>query len=357
MSRKTCPWPSSSSVARKALAPWILGALGALGCTQTSDHEDADLAQGPPAMHDQAPPQVGCAPLDPRTQAPEVFVGYAGLEMRLLGHIGGAKKSLDILMYELSLPSFVDAVIQAHKRGVAVRVILDPDPEDNAPTKKQLMDAGVPVRDAPRRFEYAHAKVLLVDGVQAVVMSANMDMFSMDRARNYGVVGRDPKDVADIQAVFNADWTGAADPDMSCTRLLISPINSLDRLRAHIASAKTELRLEVMYVTERNLVEAVKERIQAGVPTRILMATPNFVSGNAQSAKDLIAAGAQVKYFGSLHAKLVLADGVAFIGSENLSFTSLTRNREVGLLVGEPEAARAVVAQFERDWTNGFAVN
>jgi phosphatidylserine/phosphatidylglycerophosphate/cardiolipin synthase-like enzyme len=344
-------------VARKALTPWILGTLCALGCSQTSGGpEGADLAQGP-AMQDQAPPKVGCAPLDPRAQAPEVFVGYAGLEMRLLGHISGAKKSLDILMYELSLPSFVDAVIQAHKRGVAVRVILDPDPQDNAATKKQFMDAGVPIRDAPARFQYAHAKALIVDGVEAVIMSANMDMFSVDRARNYGVVDRDPKDLADLQAIFNADWAGAADPDLSCTRLLVSPINAQDRLRQHIASAKTELRLEVMYVTERGLVEAVKERIQAGVPTRILMATPNFVSGNAQSAKDMLAAGAQVKYFGSLHAKLVVADGVAFIGSENLSFTSLTKNREVGLLVSEPEAARAVVAQFEKDWQSGFAVN
>ena len=42
-----------------------------------------------------------------------------------------------------------------------------------------------------------------------------------------------------------------------------------------------------------------------------------------------------------LHAKLIIADGVAFVGSENMSPTSLTQNREVGALVFEPDQARS----------------
>lgn len=41
-------------------------------------------------------------------------------------------------------------------------------------------------------------------------------------------------------------------------------------------------------------------------------------------------------------AKLIVADGLMFLGSQNLSETSLTRNREVGVAGGSPvgEAVR-----------------
>jgi phosphatidylserine/phosphatidylglycerophosphate/cardiolipin synthase-like enzyme len=52
-----------------------------------------------------------------------------------------------------------------------------------------------------------------------------------------------------------------------------------------------------------------------------------------------------------VHPKDVVVDGKeAFVGSENLSTSSLDRNREVGLLLADPVAVRSLEATFERDW-------
>jgi len=51
-----------------------------------------------------------------------------------------------------------------------------------------------------------------------------------------------------------------------------------------------------------------------------------------------------------LHAKLLIADGVAFVGSENMSTTSMTQNREMGALVFEPDQAAVIQNQFNADW-------
>jgi phosphatidylserine/phosphatidylglycerophosphate/cardiolipin synthase-like enzyme len=51
-----------------------------------------------------------------------------------------------------------------------------------------------------------------------------------------------------------------------------------------------------------------------------------------------------------IHAKLIVADGVALIGSHNMSSTSLRDNREVGVFVREGTAAAPAVAQFNTDW-------
>jgi phosphatidylserine/phosphatidylglycerophosphate/cardiolipin synthase-like enzyme len=48
--------------------------------------------------------------------------------------------------------------------------------------------------------------------------------------------------------------------------------------------------------------------------------------------------------YGTLNAQV-------FIGSENFSQTSLDRNRELGILVTEPEILERLHTTFEADWT------
>ena len=42
-----------------------------------------------------------------------------------------------------------------------------------------------------------------------------------------------------------------------------------------------------------------------------------------------------------------------FVGSENMTFTSLTKNLEVRALVFEPAAATVITSQFTTDWNAG----
>ena len=76
-------------------------------------------------------------------------------------------------------------------------------------------------------------------------------------------------------------------------------------------------------------------------------------ASNADTATFLNARSIPIKYVTNqfyLHAKLLIADGVAFVGSENMSPTSLKMNREVGSLVFGPAAAAVVQTQFDADW-------
>ena len=54
----------------------------------------------------------------------------------------------------------------------------------------------------------------------------------------------------------------------------------------------------------------------------------------------------------NVHAKTVIADGQrAFVGSQNLTATSLDRNREVGILIDDPAAIQRLQQVFEADWS------
>jgi phosphatidylserine/phosphatidylglycerophosphate/cardiolipin synthase-like enzyme len=333
---------------------YVVVALCLVACRPESSVDDVDAAVVLP----DAPDGTGCTALTPRTQPPEAFIGPTGLEARMGALIDGAKSTLDVQMYLFTVDALANKLIAAKNRGVAVRLLLDPDHEGNLNVEPALTSGGVNWKKAPSLYTFSHAKYMIVDKAQAVIMSMNWNVDAMRNERNYGLVDRDIEDIADVQSIFDADWqlaSGGAPiaANLACTRLIVSPTNSKARLLEHINSAKTSLDVEVMYISETTVRDAIGAAKGRGVTVRVIVNEPTD-----ESIVYLKGLGIPVKtpatFF--LHAKLIIADEVAFVGSENMSFTSFAKNREVGALAFEPSTFAPIKQQFEADWTSSTAV-
>jgi len=318
-------------------------------CTQTATSDDQIDPDG------NVDPGPGCSPTSPRDVEPEAFVAPIGLQNRITTFIDGAQSTLDVQMYLFTVTAIADRIIAAHDRGVTVRVLLDPDHAGNANVRSRLTSAGVPNRNAPSIYSFSHAKYLIADGATSIVMSANFNADAMTDERNYGMVDRDPGDLADLQAIFDQDWASgggetATIADLSCTRLIVSPNNAKQRILDHIHGATESLEIEALYISDSQVRDAVIDARQRGVVVRVILegSMDNTDTIAALKAASIEVHNATTFY---LHAKLIIADGVAFIGSENFSLTSLTKNREVGALLFEPAEAQMSRTQFEADWS------
>lgn len=332
----------------------VLVVLSLAACRPDSGAGDVDAA---PALPD-GPDGTGCTALTPRTEPPEPFIGPTGLEARMGALIDGAKSTLDIQMYLFTVDALADKIVAAKNRGVAVRVMLDPDHEGNLNIKPTLTAGGVNWKNAPSLYSFAHAKYLIVDKTQGVIMSMNWNVDAMRNERNYGLVDRDPEDIADLQRIFDADWalaagTSTTPADLACTRLIVSPTNAKTRLLELINSAKTSLDVEVMYISEVSVRDAIAAAKSRGVTVRVIVNEPTD-----ESIVYLKGAGIPIKTPATfyLHAKLIIADQVAFVGSENMSFTSFAKNREVGALAFEPSTFAPIKQQFDADWASSTTV-
>jgi len=315
-------------------------------CTQTATTGGDDVVD---------PGDDTCSPTTPRSVEPEAFVAPLGLQDRITSFIDGARTTLDVQMYLFTVNAIADRIIAAKDRGVAVRVLLDPDHAGNANIRARLTAAGVDNRNAPTIYSFSHAKYLIADGKTAIVMSANFNADAMTNERNYGMVDRDPADLADLQAIFDQDFASgggesATPADLSCTRLIVSPNNAKQRILDHIHSATESLEIEALYISDSQVRDAVIDARTRGVVVRVIL---EGSMDNTDTIAQLQTAGIEVHNATTfyLHAKLIIADGVAFIGSENFSLTSLTKNREVGALLFEPAEAMVSRTQFESDWT------
>jgi phosphatidylserine/phosphatidylglycerophosphate/cardiolipin synthase-like enzyme len=196
--------------------------------------------------------------------------------------------------------------------------------------------------------------VIVVDEVRAVVMSANLNDYSMETERNHGVVLDDAFDVADLIDVFDHDWGDLpGDPlAVSCTRLVLSPHNARGRLLSLINSAESTLRIQHLSMSDAEVRQAIGQVAMRGVDAQVILADPAWIDTNTEAATALRAMGVEVRFLSTPenHAKLVVADDAAFVGSENFSWTSLMSNREVGVVLTASGAVEPLRAAFDRDW-------
>src|SRR4051812_15508217 len=91
--------------------------------------------------------------------------------------IGNARGEISIAMFVFDDPAMREAVLAAHRRDVAVRVILNQARRDgraqNDPTRAALAAAGIEVREGNPAFDLTHAKALIVDRAVGIVQSFN----------------------------------------------------------------------------------------------------------------------------------------------------------------------------------------
>jgi cardiolipin synthase A/B len=193
-----------------------------------------------------------------------------------------------------------------------------------------------------------HIKMMVVDDAVAVIMNQNLTQSAFTSNREFGVVTTRPDAVQAAAAIFAADWSGGAEPDPG--PLVVSPANARGHLLALVDGAHVSLDLYAEVLRDPQLLDALATAAERGVRVRII------VSPSADFAAEvdaLAASGVDVRLSRSLyiHAKLIVADGTrAFVGSQNLSATSLDQNRELGIVVDDPVNLSRLTRTFAIDF-------
>lgn len=126
-----------------------------------------------------------------------------GCERLLVDAINGTKQSLLIQAYSFTSPPIAEAVVNAHKRGVDVRVIVDKSQVSEKYTSATfLKHAGVPVV-VDTKPAIAHNKVMVFDQQAVFTGSFNFTRSAQDRNAKNGMIIRG--DMALVNA-YTDNW-------------------------------------------------------------------------------------------------------------------------------------------------------
>jgi phosphatidylserine/phosphatidylglycerophosphate/cardiolipin synthase-like enzyme len=255
-----------------------------------------------------------------------------------------------------------------------------------------IQRAGFPLgafrRNGFAPLKLAHDKIIVVDGATAIVGGMNV---ATAVAGNHDLLLRvTGPAVAAPRAVFDHDWHlahgrrepfpdwraegAAADTGTDWPHRLRFAVTRPDRsdqrqlLLDLFDSARERLWVQMFYVTDPTLVEALGRAARRGVDVRVLCDPNEFSLGvrlygapNLPFVKRLVVEGVPVHLFDAapgsqMHQKSVVVDSrYVFAGATNLTRQSFRVNTESAFLVDGPDLADVFERRFLDDWTSRSA--
>ncbi len=285
----------------------------------------------------------------------------------VLDAFNNAQTSINLIIYLLSDRDVITALKNAVLRGVAVRVLIEQNPccaNNNTMQRavfSDLQEGGVQVQWTNPAFRLTHAKMAVIDGTTALIMSQNLTRTSFTFNREADIVDRDPADVESLGALFEADWARTPYAPTN-PNLVIANADARRKLLAMINGATKSLAIESEEIQDPAIIDALIAAQKRGVAVRYIGSIAPVNGNNPQrddnaaGRKRLAAAGVGVRLLATpyVHTKTMVADGtVAFVGSENFSAASLDTNREIGILTTDATTITRLTTVYTKDWTAG----
>ena len=290
----------------------------------------------------------------------------------VLDLINGATNSIEFLQLEMhddrAVQAIEAALAAAVKRGVRVRGMLDDGVDFNAAAVERLRAFGAAAQlDTPVKM--THSKLVIVDGRVVLLGSTNWTGNSMGNNNETNVRLDDPVLAEAFGRYVAALWAdSAAEPDLpaveSATVKTIVNRQYFPEVMDLFQSATQRIRV-VMYGINyspkyagsqvNQLVEALTAARARGVDVAVAIDLSDYNAllnkVNAPAKKFLADAGVAVfddPLKTTTHAKLIVADGCAVIGSVNWGKDALENRNETGVAIRDPAVVEAFAAYFER---------
>jgi cardiolipin synthase len=317
-----------------------------------------------------------------------------------------AKRTVHVEFYILLLDDvtapFFDALEDAHKRGVVVRVLLDHLGNFQYPgyrrTKRRLDRMGIewhlmlpfqPLRGHIRRPDLRnHRKLLVIDGTVAYTGSQNVVETGYQRKSNHKrhlhwkdfMARFEGPVVAGIDALFVTDWYSETDEllereaapvretgrgRLDCQVVPSGPgfegENNLRMFNSLVYSAQEKIILVSPYfVPDDSMLYAITTAAQSGIHVELFVSEigDQFFVYHAQRSyyEALLKAGVHIYLYKAptiLHAKhMTFDEEISVIGSSNMDMRSFTLDLEVSVMVrGKSflKSLREIEDQYRKD--------
>jgi phosphatidylserine/phosphatidylglycerophosphate/cardiolipin synthase-like enzyme len=287
-------------------------------------------------------------------------------EKLLIDAINTSEKTMDIAIYSITQKDIVNAIINAKKRGVIVRVITDKQESENK--SQDLILSSFQKENIPVRVKTTtglmHLKLTIIDNQIITVGSFNYTTQATIYNDEVILKINDKKIATDCETVFNEMWNNTkmdkaqklpfvsgsikyafTKDNQHPEKLLIEAINS----------AKKSLDISIYSITHKDIINAIVNAKKRGVVVRVI--TDKTESKNKSQIQQLTILKnnditVKIKNTnGLMHLKLTVIDNSSFaIGSFNYTYQASTNNDEILLLIPNQDIAINFDNIFNQMW-------
>jgi phosphatidylserine/phosphatidylglycerophosphate/cardiolipin synthase-like enzyme len=287
----------------------------------------------------------------------------------ILNAINSAQKSIWVKMFVFSDPALLQAVAAAKKRGVDVRIMLNPSRRsgkaENQQSRKFLKSHHIEVIDSNPCFGLTHEKSMVVDAKTAFVKSLNWETKNLTETRDYAIVTTHKHEVREIMECFEADWKRKKFESGEDAHLIWCTGNGRDRIAEFIDDARHSIFLQNERYQDAVIIERLVRAKERGVKIHVMARPPHKLDkdkltegvGGLRIMDDVGIKVHKLKHL-KLHAKMLLLDeSRVIVGSINLAPGSFDSRRELAIDVHDPEVVKRMTKIVHHDWKHSHPLD
>ena len=290
-----------------------------------------------------------------------------GPDAHLAESIDNARIGVDIAADSLNLWSIRDALLDAHYRGVNVRVVMESEGLD-AEEVQDLIAAGIKIVD-DRRQGLMHNKFAIIDRREVWSGSMNYTVSGAYRSDNNLVriqsAGLAEDYLVEFEEMYIDRQFGGDSPantplpmveiEGTPVEVYFSPDDgTMERILELVGEARESVYFMAYSFTDDDLAQALIAAQKAGLKVIGVMDQAQALSNTGGDYQHLLENGIDVRLDGnpkSMHHKVIIIDGrIVATGSYNFSKSARTRNDENTLILHDSKIADVFLDEFERVW-------
>lgn len=288
-----------------------------------------------------------------------------GIDENLGAAIGQARISVDVAIYDLNLWSLRDALINAHRRGVVVRMVTDSDNMDELEVQ-ELKDAGIEVL-GDRQASLMHDKFVIIDRSEVWTASMNFTTGGGYLDNNNLIRIRSSKLAEDYRLEFEqmflddrfGEKKNSITPNPTVTvndsqiEIYFSPQDStLEHILEVVNAAQESVYFLAYSFTSDELADALIDKAKSGVTVRGVFDKDQYHSNLGTEFDRLHNAGIDAQLDGNprlMHNKVIIIDQqIVITGSYNFSNNAEFQNDENTLIIHNQDIATKYMAEFQQ---------
>ena len=276
---------------------------------------------------------------------------WENISKKIIKKIKNAKKNIYIEVYIFTNKNIRQAVIMAKKRWVEVKIVLEKNiyksANLNMKTFLEFKKNWILVNwSNPKNFKLNHSKMMIIDD-ELIISSWNFTYSTFKKNIDFFIFTKNFNLKEKFKKIFLSDFEWKKD-FVYDHNIILSPNYTKEKFDILFNSAKISLQMYIPSVWDEFLEKILYLKNKKNIDLEIIFWDRKTNIENIQILKN---AWIRVKVQKNIHAKAFLVDEkILYIWSVNFNKNSINQNREMWLLLKNPEIIKKFLVFFNQDF-------
>lgn len=287
------------------------------------------------------------------------YTPYKELKDKIIEKINNAKDKIYVEVYIFTEKNIRQAIINAKKRWLDVKIILEKNPYNAYNINNGTYDLFEKnwvnvVWSNPENYSLNHSKIMLIDD-EVIISTWNFSHSLFNNNRDLLLFIKDKIIYKSLFDIFNSDFRGEK-INIYNDNLALSPFYSRYKLEKLIDSSNNSIKMYFPYLSDKGFLEKILDKARSWIDISLILDS-SVEDSDKNDIGILKNSWVDIKFIKTpkIHTKIIIVDlKYAYLWSINFSTYSFDENREVWIIFKNEDLIEKILWIYNKDFESWY---